>query len=476
VTWGRLLKRWSWQTSRDFEVTESETGRSADLARRVRTLWWQRIPVAVYVATVVHVALASGGSWANSARFHRSVAAGTRNASQKSPLVYRHERGQAPEFVAIGQTVIAFAEIDSMNIVPRREPLLRITHAGLYCTLGGFHIDPQGPVDRAVITHAHRDHLVNGCRSYLTAADGVGLVRHRVGAQPVVQGLPYGQALRMAGVTVSFHPAGHILGSGQIRIEHQGEVWVVSGDYHLHPHRSCVPFEPQRCHTFLTESTFGHPLFVWPAAEQVLQQLLNWWQRNREQQRASVVVAYALGKAQRLLAALDDVLDDVSSQRDWLPIVVSDDIAEHNRLYQQAGIALGAWQAAAEVPPDIDWTARLCVTSPSAFWSRPFPFQTSCTSARVSGWELLPDAAARRRTDDGFVFSDHADYPSLLSAITATEAEHVGVCHGYVTEFVADLQQRGWQAFAIDRAGGSIPPSIAPSAAIGDKVDASARE
>src|SRR5579872_5965471 len=180
--------------------------------------------------------------------------------------------------------------------------LLDLRADALYCSAGDFYIDPWGAVDRAVVTHAHSDHARPGSRRYLTAGAGEALLRARLGPDVAIQSVAYGEALTLGDVRVSLHPAGHILGSAQVRIEHEGEVWVVSGDYKLAPDSTCAPFEPLRCHTFVTESTFGLPIFRWPAETEVVAAIHSWWRGNQAAGRASLLFAHALGKAQRMLS------------------------------------------------------------------------------------------------------------------------------------------------------------------------------
>jgi putative mRNA 3-end processing factor len=182
--------------------------------------------------------------------------------------------------------------------------LLRLTDRGLYCAAGDFHVDPWAAVDRAVVTHAHGDHLAWGCHSYLTSADGVGVAQQRLGGEANVRGLEYGEAIDVNGVRVSLHPAGHILGSAQVRLEHRGEVWVVSGDYKTDPDPTCRAFEPVRCHTFVTESTIGLPIYRWPPQAEVLHDVNLWWWANQQAGRTTLLYGYALGGA-TALAGLD---------------------------------------------------------------------------------------------------------------------------------------------------------------------------
>ena len=159
--------------------------------------------------------------------------------------------------------------------------LLRVTDRGLYCEAGDFFVDPWAAVDRAVVTHAHGDHVAWGCRAYLTAEPGVPVLRQRLDPAARIRGTAYGAAVDIGGVRVSLHPAGHILGSAQVRIEHAGEVWVVSGDYKTEPDPTCTAWEPVRCHTFVTECTFGLPVYRWPATASVFDEIHGWWRANQ---------------------------------------------------------------------------------------------------------------------------------------------------------------------------------------------------
>ncbi|HMP03119.1 MAG TPA: DNA ligase-associated DEXH box helicase, partial [Gemmatales bacterium] len=209
-------------------------------------------------------------------------------------------------------------------------PLVTVTNAGLYCPGGGFHIDPRRGVPRAIVTHAHSDHARRGSDQVLVAEPGLPLAAARLGPKGL-EGVPYGERRRIGDVEVSLHPAGHVLGSAQVRIECRGEVSVISGDYKLEADPTCAPFEPLRCHTFLTESTFALPVYRWPAPEDVIEQIQTWWAENRSEGRTSLIFAYSLGKAQRLLSLLH------SGPR---PIAVHPAMAPLNEAYQAAGVAL----------------------------------------------------------------------------------------------------------------------------------------
>jgi putative mRNA 3-end processing factor len=164
---------------------------------------------------------------------------------------------------------------------------------GLLCVPGDFYIDPWLPVERAVITHAHADHARAGHAHYLTAAPGAAVLRSRLG-EISLEALPYGKKIIHNGVTISLHPAGHVLGSAQVRLEWHGEVWVVSGDYKLDPDGTCAPFEPVTCDAFITESTFGLPIYRWEAQQKIFDDIRHWWRRNAEEGRAQRAVLLRL--------------------------------------------------------------------------------------------------------------------------------------------------------------------------------------
>ncbi len=303
---------------------------------------------------------------------------------------------------------------------------------GLYCPPGDFYIDPWQPVSHALITHAHGDHLRIGHGRYLTAEAGRNVVLSRVG--PVdLQTLPYGQALVHRGVTISFHPAGHVLGSAQIRLECAGRTWVVSGDYKTGPDPTCPPFEPVRCDVFITESTFGLPVFRWAPQQQVFDEINAWWHANAEAGRASVVYAYSFGKAQRVLAGLDTAIG---------PVLVHGAVATLNEAYRESGVALPPTKSVLEATPD-ELRRCLVVAPPStqgSAWIRRFG---DFSDAFASGWMQLRGARRRRNVDRGFVLSDHADWPGLLDAIRGTGAQRVIVTHGYVDPLVRYLREAG---------------------------------
>ncbi|NGZ84177.1 ligase-associated DNA damage response exonuclease [Duganella aceris] len=310
---------------------------------------------------------------------------------------------------------------------------------GLYCVPGQFYIDPWLPVDRAVITHAHGDHSRSGHRHYLAATPGVNIIKSRLG--PIhIDGLAYGETVVHNGVTVSLHPAGHVLGSAQVRIEHRGEVWVASGDYKIEPDSTCAGFEPVRCDTFITESTFGLPVYRWQPQQEVYDDINAWWRANAEQGRASVMQCYSFGKAQRILSGLDP---------DIGPIICHGAVQTLNQVYRDEGVYLPPTVMVQDVAKNAIGTSMV-IAPPAAAGSPWVKRFGDFSDAFASGWMQLRGARRRRGVDRGFVLSDHADWPGLMEAINATGAQRVIVTHGSIPVLVRWLQQQGLQASGFD--------------------------
>jgi putative mRNA 3-end processing factor len=318
--------------------------------------------------------------------------------------------------------------------------LIEPTDRGLYCAAGDFYIDPWQPVPRAVITHAHGDHARFGSQVYLTAKPGERILQRRMGAAAKIETLAYGEPTDRQGVKVSFHPAGHLLGSAQVRLEKGGEVWVVTGDYKTRPDSTCAPFELVRCNIFVTESTFGLPIYHWPPQAAVFSEINAWWRANQVLGRTSVLFAYALGKAQRVLAGLDPSIG---------PILTHGAVAAVNALYRAEGIVLPDELPADPANVKAAAGRAIVIAPPSARgspWLRKFqPFSL----AFASGWMQIRGARRRRALDRGFILSDHADWDELLDTIRATGASRVGVMHGYTHSLARYLQEKGTDAWEI---------------------------
>ena len=339
-----------------------------------------------------------------------------------------------------------------------RDDLLTLSDAGLYCAAGGFHIDPWRPVPRALITHAHGDHASGGSEAYLASDEALPVMQIRLPGERI-ETLPYGEQRRIGQVDVSFHPAGHVLGSAQIRIAHRDRVWVVSGDYKLAPDPTCTRFEPVRAHLFVTESTFGLPIYRWDAPEHTADAILGWWQDNRREGVTSVLFAYALGKAQRVLAELARRCDgDLPG-----PVYCHGAVQRMNDTYRAAGVFLPATHAVSEAPAETTWSEGLVIAPTSARGSRWMRRFVPFSAAFASGWMAVRGTRRRANYDRGFALSDHADWPALNAAIDLADPEEIWVTHGYREELVRWLTERGRNARAIEtrfegEAGAEIDP------------------
>jgi putative mRNA 3-end processing factor len=311
------------------------------------------------------------------------------------------------------------------------EPLLRFTDSGIYSPAGQFYIDPWRPVDRAIITHAHSDHARFGSKYYLAHKNSVPLLKLRLGSDINVQGLEYLENLDINGINISLHPAGHIIGSAQIRVEYQGEVWVVSGDYKTENDGISVAFEPVKCHKFTSESTFGLPVYRWKPQAEIFENIHEWWRKNRENDKTSILFAYSLGKAQRLIHHLDASIG---------PMYGHKAICNVQNALADFGLPVKRLESYLNFKKN---TGALIISTPSSLgspWLNRFdPYVTGV----CSGWMQVRGQQRRRNADAGFALSDHADWPGLLSAIRATEAEKVYITHGYQAIFSRYLNEIG---------------------------------
>ncbi len=313
--------------------------------------------------------------------------------------------------------------------------LLTSTDRGLYCPPGDFYIDPWESVPLAVITHAHSDHARPGSETYLTTEPGREVLRKRLGDDAVIESLPYGAKKEANGVQLSLHPAGHILGSAQVRIEHRGYVAVVTGDYKTDSaDKTCAPFEPLRCHLLVSECTFGLPIYRWRPQAELMNDIHAWWLASQQQGRTAILQAYSLGKAQRILAALDLSIG---------PVLVHGAVEAMSRAYRAAGMNLP------DVPRADFTSARatrgkaLVLAPPGAHaspWVRKFgPVST----AIASGWMQLRGTRRRKAVDRGFALSDHADWDGLNATIAASGAEEIWLTHGSTGPMSRWLSERG---------------------------------
>jgi putative mRNA 3-end processing factor len=311
--------------------------------------------------------------------------------------------------------------------------LLTFTASSIYCPHADIHIDPWKPVERAIITHAHSDHAKWGCKHYLTHKDSESILRMRLGEDISLQTLEYGESFSINGVNFSLHPAGHIIGSAQVRVEQQGEIWVASGDYKLQDDLFCPPFEAVKCHTFITESTFGLPIYKWKPQQDIMDEIKTWVLQNKLLGKNSILMGYALGKMQRLIKNLQPFEQ---------PVFAHGAIFNVNEKLRAAGFDLPyiphAWTAEkSDLQGALIFATGSVLNTP---WLKRFePYSTGY----CSGWMAIRGAKNRKSIDRGFILSDHADWNELNTAIDATGAEQVYVTHGYTDVFSQWLNERG---------------------------------
>lgn len=317
-------------------------------------------------------------------------------------------------------------------------PLLTRSPEGIYCPRGDFHVDPWAGVARAIVTHAHADHARPGSAGYLSSHEGETLLRARLGADAAIESLEWGATRHIGGVTVSLHPAGHIRGAAQVRVEADGEVWVVTGDYKRADDPTCTAFEPVRCHTLVSEATFALPVYRWEPTAVVMDDILAWWEVNRAQQRTSVLFCYALGKAQRILAELAGRTD----RRAWVHGALDPLIA----CYRDAGVRMvGTDHVPSGRSARGGFAGELVLAPPSArgsTWMRRFADRSE---SMVSGWMRVRGERRRTACDRGFALSDHADWPALLATVADSGAQRVIATHGFAQPLARYLGERGLQ-------------------------------
>lgn len=318
--------------------------------------------------------------------------------------------------------------------------LITFSSKGIYCKQAGVYIDPWKPVKNALITHAHADHARPGMTHYLAHTDSLPVMRHRLG-EIDIEGIAYGETVHMNGVIISFHPAGHAPGSAQIRLEYKGEIWVISGDYKLGKDGLSDPFVPIKCNHFVTESTFGLPVFKWKPQEEIMANINDWWAENKRNGLTSVMLGYSFGKAQRILANLDPSIGK---------IFVHGAIHNTNLALELAGYTFPENTYVSSEVDKARYKGSIIMAPPSALgspWMRQFkPYKV----ATASGWMALRGARRRRNIDKGFILSDHADFEELNTAVAETGAENIFVTHGYSTVYSKWLRMKGLDAKVIE--------------------------
>lgn len=321
--------------------------------------------------------------------------------------------------------------------------LLEFTDHGIYCPQADCYIDPWRHVRKALITHAHSDHARPGHTQYIATKESIPILKYRLGSFNNIQGMSYGETTIINGVKVSFHPAGHIIGSAQIRLEYKGEVWVVSGDYKLEKDGISTPFEPVKCHTFITESTFGLPAFRWQKQQLIFDDINAWWQENTAKGIVSIIAAYSLGKAQRIINNLDTSIGDIYTHG-----AIEN---THDVLRSQGFDILNGKKIDNAIIPK-SFAGSLVLAPPSALgsaWTKRFG---QYEEAVVSGWMAVRGIRRRRNVERGFVLSDHADWEGLNTAVKETGAQNIFVTHGYSEIFARWLSEQGFNAAIVKTA------------------------
>lgn len=316
-----------------------------------------------------------------------------------------------------------------------KKPLLESTDKGIYCNAAKVYLDPWKPVDKAIISHGHADHSRWGHKQYITHHRNIPIIKHRLGDIKAT-GVDWGEVFHINNVKFSLHPAGHIIGSSQIRVEHKGEVWVFTGDYKTENDGISTPYESINCHTFITECTFGLPAFSWTPQQEVLNNINQWWVENRANGQTSVLFGYSLGKAQRLLKYLDTDIGKIYT---------------HGAIENMTEVLrpLVDFPETTLITRDTKKTellGNIVLAPPSAHGSTWIRKMVPYVTASASGWMAFRGARRRRAVDKGFVLSDHCDWEGLLTSIKATGAEKIICTHGYTDIFSRYLRELGYDA------------------------------
>ncbi|MCH2365964.1 MAG: ligase-associated DNA damage response exonuclease [Planctomycetes bacterium] len=324
------------------------------------------------------------------------------------------------------------------------KPVLTESSAGIYCPPGGFYIDPRRRVPTAIVTHAHMDHFRPGGQEDYCSSSSVGLMRLRLRGKPKVTGIEFGRRLEFGEVTVSFHPAGHILGSSQVRVESGGQVWVVSGDYKRGEDPSCEPFEVVPCDTFVTEATFARSAAAWRPGAEVIAEISEWWRENRRAKKVSVLYCYVLGKLQRILAGLSAL--DAGRE-----VYIHRDAELYNECYRRAGFQLAPTRVVPRKLNGLSLEGALVLAPPKYLQSSWYRRFGDTVTAFASGWMALEDPC-KFGYEKGFALSDHADWSELVRTIEETGARSIVTCHGDASELDAYLRSQGYSVSSLPRA------------------------
>ena len=312
-------------------------------------------------------------------------------------------------------------------------PLIEFTDKGLYCRQGDFYLDPWKPVDRAVITHAHSDHARAGSKYYLSHEHTKPILQLRLGDHHFQQAA-WGENTFINGVSVSFFPAGHIIGSAQVRLEYKNEVWVFTGDFKVEDDGISTPFEPVKCDVFITESTFGLPIYKWKPQQEIFDDMKSWVVKNHQKKITSILIAYSLGKAQRILKPLAET---------GIPIYGHGAICNVHETLISNGWDLPVVKRITAQTSKAELNGAIIIAPPGAdgsVWMKRF---TPYATGLCSGWMQVRGNVRRRNPDAAFALSDHADWPGLISAVKATGAQKVFTTHGFQSAFSRYLNENG---------------------------------
>lgn len=318
--------------------------------------------------------------------------------------------------------------------------MLEYTPRGLYCPQADIYVDPQRKVEKAIVTHAHADHARPGHKNYICHTITAPVIRHRLGKKISLSSFAYAESFTINGVKFSLHPAGHVPGSAQVRIEYKGEVWVITGDFKTEDDGLSTPFEPLRCHGLIMESSFALPVYQWKPQHLIVEEIHSWWQSNREADYASALMVYSFGKAQRLVHLLDQF---------GIPLLVHPGVKETNDAVRSAGISLpdvGIFDMSTDSEKSRNHILLLPGISPQNRWNRAFG---PISAAAVSGWMQFRQGRQKRQDMDGFAMSDHADWAGLNWAVKSSEAEKVIVMHGFEEIFARYLREKGMEAYSL---------------------------
>ena len=317
-----------------------------------------------------------------------------------------------------------------------KSPLLIFNQNGIYCPIANIYIDAWRPVDKVIISHGHADHSKYGHKFYLTHPNNVPIVKHRLG-NVNIESKKWGEKFLINGVQFSLHPAGHVIGSSQVRVEYKGDVWVYSGDYKREDDGISTPFEPLKCNTFITECTFGLPAFNWEKQDVVMNKINDFWKECKSNGQTAVVFAYSLGKAQRLIANLDLEIGDILTHG------AVENLNEVIRTFKN----LPKTHRITRETKKEDFIGNLVIAPPSTHGSSWIKKMVPYVTSSASGWMTFRGARRRRAIDRGFVLSDHVDWKDLLRTIKDTEAKNIVCTHGYKDIFSKYLNENGFNAF-----------------------------